>query len=262
MPRREQDALNGFSSVLNASLTRLEHTVEQSIHQAISSNVSRLVDSVLPILTPLPPSPTRAPAVKHTCSAQESVDLMPHLMEITHAVHKGTVESAEVICLQKEIIQRDTTCKGLTLENDKLRDLLELDRQQHALEFSEAKGLVATKDRQLDLLKQELLKRASTMDTEVKEKDKLHLRNITELQTTIASLQVELAVTKEQVKQRSSAQEVLQQQLDVEKARGIDLEKLRHTEAAVHQEREAVTRNLQAAQEVQKQEYVSSRNRS
>lgn len=259
MPRREQDALNAFSSELNASVARLGQTVEQSLHQAISSNVSRLLDSVLPTLTPLPPSPILTPTLKHTCSAQISEDLMPHLMEIKHAVHRGTLESAEVICLQKEIVQLDTTCKSLTLENDKLRDLLAFDRQQHTLDLSEAKSLVATKDRQLDLLKDELLKRASTMDIEDREKDKLHLRAITELQTTIASLQVELAVTKEQVKQRSSAQEVLQQQLDVEKARGEDLGKLRHAEAAVHEEREAVSRNLRAAQEVQKQENVSSR---
>jgi hypothetical protein len=212
--------------------SNLRETIEQAITDAFGLVTPKLLESLMPLVTGEARNDQEL-LNDILCQSKETRSLLQEVAEqMTVPDASKAMDPAVIDSLRAE-------CQYLRSELQDSHQRLNSEATRHEAEIEYLRGAMNSKDSQLDLLRRELLDRATLMDTESKAKDQEYTRAMQETMITRSNLETELVVMKAQVKESADRNDRLSIQLEEARAQVIDLERLRHIYDALAEERES-----------------------
>lgn len=210
---------------------------------------------------PLPRSPTidasDAEAVANHCvHGQTDPDLSASLSALLEAL-ETRLSTHHRETDTKAFDETRSRCELLEAECNRLRDMRVADQEMHLEEVSRLQDVIVNKDKQLELVRDELLKRATIMDQEAKEREQLYNRERKEFQAFRGGLETELAILKGQAEELGAEKLGYRRKVEEAEARSRELEQERQVDGAVYRERDTAHKLYAGACERQQREHVS-----
>ena len=137
--------------------------------------------------------------------------------------------------LQVSLGQLRAEKAGVTAEKASREELFEFERRRFDSEIAHLRTALQTRDKQVDALRSELLNRATAMDDEAKERERLQA----EQATVTGGIETELAIMRTQARQTNAEKEGLREELAETRQKLQEVGKEREAEVVRFKQSEA-----------------------
>lgn len=234
--------------------------IATAIHQAVFECIPDLVHSLLPSMVPVPSSPTsNVDDLRDMLVAQSKLQAAStnSMKVLENRIDKSNAKLYEYQKIQNVLSEVRANTQRLQAELEVQQRTSETDRAKHSNEVQYFRNMISNKDKQLEVVRNELLNRATNMDQEAKEKDQEHARRIKEMEALCGGMQTELSILRTHAKEAAARRDELQLELDKTQKQLYNLDKQHHTELSLVAERESNSRERQKAYEQRDQQLVS-----
>lgn len=231
----------------------------QDVQEAILACVPAFVHAMTPILTVLPNSPTseQRNAMQQLSNSPEGSNMLAELAALREAIQSDMVKRIDMSMLQQELAVKNTECEQAKAELLRHSEDFDIERTRFRDEMNEARHKLAIKDKQLDALRDELLKRATVMDDEARETQRSHATIVSNLEASLSELKSQVISMEEIVKAQTVTGDSLRAQLVEAKERLATAEKERQAQAALIAEQQTSYQALHALMVKRQIEHVS-----
>lgn len=231
----------------------------QEVQEAILACVPAFVDAMTPVLTVLPNSPmSEQPNATHPSSdSPQRTDVLAELAALRKTVQSGMVNPNDTSMMQQELAVKSAECKQAKAELRRQLQDFDIERIRYRDEMNEARHKLAIRDKQLDALRDELLKRATVMDDEARETQRSHATIVSNLEASLSELKSQVISMEEIVKAQTVTGDSLRARLLEAKESLATAEKERQAQAALIAEQQTSYQALHALMDKRQSEHVS-----
>lgn len=220
------DALEHRMSMHRGHTGQLVHketqrtSVNDAVAQALEASLPTVLERNIAVFTPLPASPTlvslsqtdlqsslqelRVLLEERLSGAQSDREAYSELIESKHDVDLALARARAEIC-------------KVRAEHSAQQEVYEAERERLEDDIQELRRALAAKDAKLELLRTEMLNRATNLDSEREQREKIHLGQLEELKTLCGGMEMELAILREQSTNGTSIIQELRADLETAK---------------------------------------------